>query len=85
MKKFSLDLRDGHIGMECEQLGETRLVAIAECEKSASLLHWFEEHANRLQKGFLSVGKTLGHDSILRYPTVLRQIVAELLHEVLRL
>jgi len=71
MKVFSLDLRDGHVRVECEQLGEARLVAIEKCEENASLLNWFEEHANRLQKGFLSVGKILGHDSILRYPTVL--------------
>ena len=71
MKEFSLDLRDGHIGTEFEALDGTRLVAIDECDKSASLLHWFEEHANRLQKGFLSVGKIFGHDCILRFPTVL--------------
>jgi len=35
-----------------------------------SLLRWFEEHANRLQKGFLSVGKIDRFDSIVRYPTV---------------
>lgn len=69
MKEFRLDLRDGHIGMVSESMGENRLIAIDECEESASLLHWFEEHANRLQKGFLSVGKIFGHDSILRFPT----------------
>ena len=69
-KLFHLNLKNGRIGLVHGEIEDDRIPATPGVDDDVSLLHWFEEHANRLTKGFLSIGKIYGYDTLLRYPAV---------------